>query len=90
MKNFFSIEYLKQVWVILFLEMLMIMIGVSLINLNNLPVSFFNMNALIVAGSILLISSLLDRVKYFNFWTLFVFGNFIYICWWVIFELTKL
>lgn len=90
MKNFFSVKYLKEVRILLFLESLLITSGLFLIYNSDLPVSLFNLNALIVSGVILLISSLLDSIKYFNFWTFLSVGTFIYICFWVIFELTKI
>jgi hypothetical protein len=90
MKNFFSIKHLKEVGFLLFLESLMIVIGLTMIYRNDLPVSLFNLNALIISVVILLISSILYSIKYFNFWTFLSLGTFIYMGFWVIFELTKI
>jgi hypothetical protein len=90
MKNFFSIKHLKEVAFLLFLESLMIILCLTMIYRNDVPVSLFNLNALIVSGAILIICSLLDSIKYFNFWVFLSVGTFIYMCFWVLFELTKI
>lgn len=89
MKEFFKLRN-KGILVMLVLQVLLVALGLTLINLNNLRVSLFNSNAFIVAFFICGISTLLDKKTYYNFWDFSTVFGFVYICFWIIFELTKL
>jgi hypothetical protein len=89
MKEFFKLRD-KGILVMIVLEVLMVLLGVTLINLNNLPVSLFNLNAFIVACVIWGISALLEKKTYYTFWDFLAIIGFVYICFWVLFELTKI
>lgn len=89
MKEFFKLRD-KATLVMIVLEILLVILGLTLINLNNLPVSLFNLNASIVAFVIWGISALLDKKTYYNFCDFSAVFGFAYICFWVIFELTKI
>lgn len=89
MKEFFKIKD-SAVLVIIILELILVILGLTLINLNNLPVSLFNPNSFIIACTIWGISALLDKKTYYTFWDFLATIGFVYICFWVLFELTKI
>lgn len=88
MKEFFKLKDIA-VLIIIILELLLVILGLTLINFNNLQLSLFNSNAFIIACTVWGISTLLDRKTYYNFWDFSAVFGFAYICFWVLFELTK-
>lgn len=85
MKNFLSIKNFKELKTLIVLELLMIFfLGILTFNSN---LKYFSWGSLITSISIWILSSLLDKEKYFNLLTMLVLGTFTYIIFWVIFNL---
>jgi hypothetical protein len=84
MKNFFSLESIKDVQIILWLFLIIIILGFILT--RNLDLNYFNFYALIISISVYALCCLIDGIKYFNIGSLVVNILFGYGVFWFIFE----
>lgn len=95
MKNFFSLNYLYELKILFFLEIILLSLILLLNESGNNLISFllqknpFNLYALIISIAIWLLSSSIDPKKYFNFFTFIALIPFTYGCFWFMITFMK-
>jgi hypothetical protein len=87
MKKFFSIEKFQDLKVLFILEILMGLLLTMLIIVNKFDINYWNWKAFIISISIWVLSSIMDKEKYWNLATLLGTGSFMYLLWWFVFNL---
>lgn len=89
MKKFLSIQKFKEIKILFILELILIL-NISLIiynTNNNFNINYFDWKALSLSLFIWLLSSFLDKERYFNFATLIGTGVVMYTCFWTMFNI---
>jgi len=87
MKNFLSFKKFKEHKIMFILVSLIILLGLMLINANNLDVNYWDWRAFFLATVIWLISSAVDKDRYWNLAHMLGVNSFMYIVWWAIFKI---
>ena len=87
MKNFLSIEKFKELKILFVLEILILLMLTTLITVNKPNINYWDYRALLVSIIVWGFSSIVDKEKYWNLATLLGLGFFMYLSWWVIFNL---
>lgn len=87
MKKFFSIEQFKDMMVLFILEIIIGLLLTMLISVNKFDINYWDWRAFLISISIWLISSAVDKEKYWNLATLIGTCSFMYLIWWFIFNL---
>ena len=82
MKEFLSIEKFKELGALFIIEIIIAILASFLIHITNWSFNYFDWNALCILLFIWLLSSKLDKEKYFNLATLIGTGTFSYACFW--------
>jgi hypothetical protein len=86
MKSFFSIDKFKELIVLFILEFIMFFLIALLIDINNYQVAYWDWKSFVLTMFTLLVSSAIDREKYWNLATFLSVGAFQYLIWWIIFH----
>lgn len=85
MRNFFNIEHFKDIKILFYLKFILLVLflltGIPQL-LYNLGISFFNLDALIISIAIWILSSLVDKNLYFNFYSMIASVSFCYVSIW--------
>ena len=87
MKNFLSIEKFKELKVLFILEILMGLLLTMLISVNKFDINYWDWKAFVISIGIWVLSSIMDKEKYWNLATLLGTGSFMYLLWWFVFNL---
>jgi hypothetical protein len=87
MKDFLSIEKFKELRVLFILEVLIAVLIAMLISVNKLDINYWDIKAFVIAIGIWTLSSIVDKQTYLNLATLLATGSFMYLIWWIIFNL---
>lgn len=87
MKKFFSIEKFQELKVLFILEILMGLLLTMLISVNKFDINYWDWKAFIISIGIWSLSSIVDKEKYWNLATLLGTGSFMYLFWWLVFNL---
>jgi hypothetical protein len=83
MKKFFALEHYIDLKFLLFLEVVILLLGLGLT--RHMHLNYFSLGASIISIVIYGLSALLDRKTYWNFFTLISVMFFTYGCFWFIF-----
>lgn len=87
MKEFFSIKSFKEIKVLFILEFIMGLLLAMLISINKSSINYWSWKAFLITIMTWLLSSALDKEKYWNLGTLIIAGSFLYLLWWFVFNL---
>ena len=87
MKNFLSIERFRELRVLFILEIILALLLTMLISINEFDIDYWDLKALVISISIWVLSSIIDKDKYWNLATLIGTGSFMYLLWWFAFNL---
>jgi hypothetical protein len=85
--KFLSLEKFKELKVLFILEFLMALLLFMLISVNDFSVNYWDWKAFSMTIGIWLLSSIVDKEKYWNLGTFIGTGLFMYMLWWFIFNI---
>jgi hypothetical protein len=93
-KQFLSVDHFKELKVIFFLEIIILVLLMGIVQdpgiqklILKLDLQIFNPFAFVISIVTWVISSYLDKERYFNLATLILNLTFLYGCYWSMFEL---
>jgi len=86
MKDFLSVQKFKEIKTLFILEFILALLISLLVHINSFDINYFDWKALSLTIFIWLLSSKLDKERYFNLASLIGTGSIMYLCFWLMFN----